>query len=155
MITPNNILGALAELVKGKFPGEAVYENLCPQGFTRPCTLIELDGCEGDAGFGTGIVELRPVFTMTTFVPVDEYHHSHLEELHRRQMVLTGLLLPGFIKVQDRAPKIVKLKLASGYECDTVTITFSYTLTRKDFLDMEQHPSMGELHLRQEATTYG
>lgn len=163
MVTPNDILEALAELAEETSPGEPVYRNLTPQGFTRPSTLIVLDQCEGDANFGTGVVELRPQFTLTTFVDVDEYHHSHLAELHRRQMALTGLFLPGYVRVKDpaepegrgRAPKVTALKLAGGYDYDTVTVTFSLTLSRKDFMDTEQRPVMETLHLRQEATTYG
>ena len=163
MITPNDIMDRISELVAEQFPGEDIHRELCPQGFTRPCTLIVQDSCEGNLGYGTGIVELRPVFTLTTFVETDEYHHSHLMELHRRQMVITGLFVPGFIRVKDpddpkgmgRAPKVAGLKLAGGYDYDTVTVTFSLTLSRSDFETIEQRPVMEQLHLRQEATTYG
>ena len=150
MVTPNDIMDELEALVEKKFPGEAIYRNLAPQGFERPSTLIVLDQCEGDANFGTSVLELRPQFTLTTFVPVDEYHHSHLAELHRRQMVLTGLFMPGYIRVKDpsdpkgkgRAPKVTALKLAGGYDYDTVTVTFSLTLSRADFLEAETAPMM-------------
>lgn len=150
MITPNDIMDALEALVEEKFPGEALYRNLAPQGFERPSNLLVLDQCEGELGFSPGVVELRPQFTLTTFVPVDEYHHSHLAELHRRQMVLTGMFLPGYIRVKDpadpkgkgRAPKVTALKLAGGYDYDTVTVTFSLTLNRADFLAAESAPMM-------------
>ena len=150
MVTPNDIMDELEALVEEKFPGEAIYRNLAPQGFTRPSNLIVLDQCEGDAQFGTGVVELRPQFTLTTFTEVDKHHHSHLAELHRRQMVLTGLFMPGYIRVKDpadpkgkgRAPKVTALKLAGGYDYDTVTITFSLTLNRADFLEAETAPMM-------------
>ena len=90
------------------------------------------------------------MFTLTTFVEVDEYHHSHLRALHRRQMVLTGLFMPGYIRVKDpadpkgkgRAPKVTGLKLAGGYDYDTVTVTFSLTLSRADFMEAETAPMM-------------
>ena len=143
-------MDTLEELVAAKFPQETIYRNMAPQGFTRPSNLIVLDQCEGDAQFGTGVVELRPQFTLTTFVAVDEYHHSHLAELHRRQMVLTGLFLPGYIRVKDpadpqgkgRAPKVTALKLAGGYDYDTVMVTFSLTLNRADFMEAETAPMM-------------
>lgn len=156
MITPNDIADRLEALIREKFPGEEVYRELCPQGFARPCSLIVLDGCTGVVGYGTQIVEFRPTFTMTTFVTVDEYHHSHLAELHRRQMILTGLLLPGYIRVGDRAPKVADdIQMTGGYDYDTVTVTFSYTLSRQDFEEIEQKPDMLELHLRTEVNTYG
>lgn len=156
MLTPNDIADRLDELIREKFPGETVYRELVPQGFERPSNLIEQDACKGVVAYGTQIVELRPVFTLTTFVEVDEYHHSHLAELHRRRMILTGLLLPGYIKVGDRAPKVADdIQLAGGFDYDTVTVTFSYTLSRQDFDEIEQKPDMLDLHLRTEVKTYG
>lgn len=163
MVAPNDILDTLEALVGEKFPGEPVYRERTPSGFQRPSTLIILEPFEGDANFGTGVVELRPVFTLTTFVEVDEYHHSHLRALHRRQMVLTGLFMPGYIRVKDpadpkgkgRAPHVTELKLAGGYDYDTVTVTFSLTLSRADFIEIEQRPTMETLHIREEVTTYG
>ena len=150
MVTPNDILDALEILVEEKFPGDPVYRDRTPSDFSRPSTLIVLEPFEGDANFGTGVVELRPVFTLTTFVEVDKYHHSHLAELHRRQMVLTGLFMPGYIREADpaapkgkgRAPKVTGLKLAGGYDYDTVTVTFSLTLSRADFMEAETAPMM-------------
>ena len=163
MVAPKDILVALEALVGEKFPGEPVYRDRTPSDFRRPSNLIVLEPYEGDANFGTGVVELRPVFTLTTFVEVDKYHHSHLAELHRRQMVLTGLFMPGYIRVADpaapkgkgRAPKVTGMKLAGGYDYDTVTVTFSLTLSRADFIEIEQRPTMETLHIREEVTTYG
>ena len=161
MVTPNDILDTLEALVEEKFPGEPVYRERTPSGFQRPSTLIILEPFEGDANFGTGVVELRPVFTLTTFVEVDEYHHSHLRALHRRQMVLTGLFMPGYIRVKDpadpkgkgRAPKVTGLKLAGGYDYDTVTVTFSLTLSRADFLEAETAPMMEHFNFNTTAKT--
>ena len=161
-VTPNDILERLKELVQDKFPGEDVHLNLCPERFTRPCTLIEQTGCTGNVGFGCQTVELRPTVRLTTFVEVDEYHHSHLADLHLRQMILLGLFLPGFIKVKDRAVKVglgdqadELIQLDGGWDYDTVTVPLVYTLDRGDFEDIPQLPDMGELHIRQEVTTYG
>lgn len=155
MLTPNDIADRLAELIQAKFPEEELYRELTPVDFARPSNLIVQDPFEGEVAYGTQIVTLRPTFTLTTFVVVDAYHHSHLAELHRRQMVLVGLLLPGYIKVGDRAPKVVDLKLVGGYDYDTVTVTFFYTLNRQDFEEIEQRPNMEQLHLRTEVKTYG
>lgn len=140
MIYPQDIMDALAEQIRGKFPGEPVYLNREPSGFQRPSTLVALGKCAGQADMGFGVVELRPVVAITAFTEVDEYHHSHLQELNRRQMVLTGLLLPGYVQVQDRAPKVVKLEMESGWDFATVAATFSVTLDREDFISLEQAP---------------
>ena len=161
-ITPNDILERLKELVQEKFPGEDVHLNLCPKNFTRPCTLIEQTGCTVNVGFGCQTVELRPTVRLTTFVAVDNYHHSHMADLHLRQMILLGLFLPGYIKVKDRAVKVGQgdrddelIQLDGGWDYDTVTVPLVYTLDRGDFEDIPQRPEMGELHIRQEVTTYG
>lgn len=163
IVTPNDILEQLKKLVQQKFPGEDANLNLCPEGFTRPCTLIELAGCTGNVGYGCQTVELRPTVRLTTFVEVDAYHRSHLAELHLRQMILLGLFLPGYIKVKDRAVKVASgdredelIRLDGGWDYDTVTVPLVYTLDRSDFENISaQAPMMGELHIRQEVTTYG
>lgn len=162
ILTPNDILEQLKKLVQQKFPGEDVHLNLCPEGFTRPCTLIELDGCPGNVGYGCQTVELRPTVRLTTFVETDAYHHSHLKELHVRQMTLLGLFLPGYVKVGDRAVKVGPggqenelIRLDGGWDYDTVTVPLAYTLDRGDFENIPQLPAAGELHIRQEVETYG
>lgn len=162
IITSNDILEQLKKLVQEKFPGEDVHLNLCPHGFTRPCTLIELDSCTGNAGFGCQTVELRPTVRLTTFVEVDEYHHSHLAELHLRQMLLLGLFLPGYVRVKDRAVKVGPgdrsdelIRLDGGWDYDTVTVPLVYTLDRSDFEEIPQLPEAGKLQIRQEVNTYG
>ena len=155
MIYPQDIMDALAELIRDKFPGEEVYMDRAPVDFKRPSTLVELGQCKTDIHMGTQAVELRPVVLITTFVVVDEYHNSHLRELNRRQMVLTGLLLPGYLRVQDRAPKVAGLELEGGWDYATAKATFSYTLSRADFETIPQAPVMEDLHTRMEATTYG
>lgn len=154
MITPNDIGDRLEELIRQAFPGEDVHRELCPEGFARPCSLVTLDSCEGEADFSTGGVELRPTFTLTTFTEVDAYHHSDMTALHLRQMRLTGLLLPGYIRVGDRALKVAGLTLAGGYDYDTVTVTFRLTLSRKDFEKLEQTPLMEHLQVRKEVRSY-
>lgn len=156
MVTPNDIADRLEELVGEEFPGEPVYRELVPSDFQRPGTLIVQEKAEGSADFGCNLIEMTAAFTLTTYVPVDEYHHSHLAELHNRQMRLVKLLLPGYIRVGDRAPKVRgKVTMAGGYDYDTVTVTFAWTLDRGDFMNIPQQPLMEQLHLNEEVRTYG
>lgn len=156
MITPNDIADRLEELVNDEFPGEEVYRNLVPTDFVRPSTLIVQETSTGKVDLGCNVIEMVATFTLTTFVTADEYHHSHLQELHLRQMRLVRLLLPGFIKVDDRAPKVRgEIKLGGGFDYDTVTVSFAYTLDRTDFLNIPQLPVMTQLHLNEEVRTYG
>ena len=156
MITNNDILDAIAALVEKAFPGEPVYRDFTPADFQRPSNLVELSGGTFFPNLTCGAVELRPKFTLTTFVPVDAYHQQDDQELARRQMTLLGLFLPGYIRVKDRAPRVLdEGEMDNGMDFAAVTVTLSYTLSRQDFMQMQQLPDMGALHIKQEVTTHG
>lgn len=155
MITPNDILQKLADMVGEQFPGEKVYQNLTPKDYERPSNLVMYSGGKVDVGFGCQAVELRLTYTIATFVPVDAYNHSDTEALHIRQMLLIGMLIPGYINVKDRAPKVGEVKLESTFEYDSVTVTFHIALDRSEFEAITQHGDMLTLHLRTEVETYG
>lgn len=156
MITNNDIAQAIAALVEQEFSGEPLYRDFVPVDFQRPSTLLELSGGTFYPNFTCGSVELRPQFTLTTFAVTDHYHQQDDPELTRRQMRLLGLFLPGYLRVGDRAPHVMdEGKLENGLDEASVTVTLSYILDRDEFMELQQHPDMGTLHLRQEVTTYG
>ena len=154
MLQPNDILKKLKDMVEAAFPEEKCYEEATPSAFTRPCNLIVQDGCEVNVSMGTRLIEMRPTFTITTFAETDEYDNTHLAVLHGRQMRLLGLFLNGYIKVGDRAPKVEAVNLGGGYDYDTVTVTFSYTLSRQEFEATESIAMMEFLHINQEVKTH-
>ena len=147
MLTPSDIQARIVELVKAAFPGEDLHEGLCPEGFARPCNLVVLDKVEIDPQVSAYLAELSCTFTLTTFVPVDDYHHSHLAELDLRQMRLASLFMPGYIKAGDRAPKVSGLKLAGGYDYNTVTVTLAYTVDKREYMDIATAPIASELRV--------
>ena len=156
MITNNDILDAIAALVEKAFPGEPVYRDFTPADFQRPSNLVELSGGTFFPNLTCGAVELRPQVTLTTFTKTDPYHQQDTSELTRRQMLLLGLFLPGYVKVKDRAPHVLdEGKLANGLDFAAVTVTFSYVLGREEFMELQRLPDMGTLYIRQEVTTYG
>lgn len=154
MITPIDIFERVKELVAEEFPGEKIYEDLVPEGFERPSTMIALAGVTADVAAGCNAVEILTTLQLVTHVETDKYHHSHLAALHLRQMRLLKLLLPGYITVGDRAPKVRgKIDLAGGYDYDTVKVTFAHTLSREDFMNIPQLPLMEHLHINEEVIT--
>ena len=156
MITNNDILDAIAALVEKAFPGEPVYRDFTPADFQRPSNLVELSVGTFFPNLTCGAVELRPQVTLTTFTKTDPYHQQDTSELTRRQMLLMGLFLPGYVKVKDRAPHVLdEGKLANGLDFAAVTVTFSYVLGREEFMELQRLPDMGTLYIRQEVTTYG
>lgn len=154
MITNQDITEAIAALVEQAFPGEPVYRDFAPTDFQRPSTLVELTGGTYDPNIACSIVEIRPVFTLTAFVKVDAYHHQDTAPLTIRQMKLLGLFLPGYIKVKDRAPHVLDGgKLLSGLDYAGITVPLSYTLDRREFMELAQAEDMLKLQLRTEVTT--
>lgn len=156
MITNNDIADAVEALVKKAFPGEPVYRDYTPTDFQRPSNLVEISGGKIFPNFGCGTVELRPQITLTTFTEVDPYHQQDDQELTRRQMTLLGLFLPGCVKVKDRAPHVLdEGEMENGLDYAAVTVALSYTLGRQEFMEIQQPPDMGTLHIKQEVTTHG
>lgn len=156
VITNNDISDAIAALVEQAFPGEPVYRDYTPADFQRPSNLVELSGGKFYPNFSCGSVEIRPIFTLTTFVKVDPYHQQDDLELTRRQMLLLGLFLPGYVKVRDRAPHVLdEGELNNGLDFAGITVTLSYVLDRQEFMEIQQLPDMGGLQIRQEVNTYG
>ena len=107
MITNNDIADAVAKLMEEAFPGEKLYRDFVPTGFERPSNLLQLLDGKAHPNFSCGMVEIRPRFMLSTFVPVDPYDHGDAMELTRRQMLLLGLFLPGYVRVKDRAPHVL------------------------------------------------
>lgn len=156
MITNNDIKDAVAALVVEKFPGEPVYRDYTPADFQRPSNLLEISGGKIYPNFSCGSVELRPKITLTTFVNVDPYHQQDGDELTRRQMILLGLFLPGYIRVGDRAPHVLdEGEMENGPDFAAITVTLSYILDRNEFMELQQAENMATLHIRQEVTTHG
>lgn len=156
MITNNDIAGAIGALVEQTFPGEKLYWDFVPTGFERPSNLIQLLDGKAFPNFNCGSVDVRPRFMLSTFVPVDAYNHGDSMELVRRQMVLLGLFLPGYIKVKDRAPHVLdEIMLENDLDAASIIVPFSYVLSREEFMEIQQQPDMGTLHIRQEVTTHG
>ena len=144
MLYPQDIIDRLKELVEEKFPGEPVYLDTLPNGFQRPSNYISLGKVTGDASFAPRRVEFSPVVELVTFPERDAHGLSVQREVNRRQMLLTAILMPGFIKVKDRAPKVARLELEGGEDFASVKVTFSYAVSREEFLELEEAPAMEE-----------
>ena len=149
MIYPQDIIDRLRERVAEKFPGEPVYLDTLPSGFQRPSSYIQLQKFTGDAGFAPRLVEFSPVITLTAFPEADAYKNSDQREVNRRQMLLTAILMPGFIDVKDRAPKVARLELEGGTDFASVTVTFSYAVSREEFMELEEALVMEEFRFRE------
>lgn len=148
MVTPQDIIDVLKARVEALFPGEEVYTNRQPTDFKRPSTGIFLRKYSIDPGIAPALVGLAPVIELTAFAKADAYHYSDTGELGRRQLALTSLLLPGYLKVKDRAPKVTALKMEPGLDYASVVATFQYAVDRREFLEQDPAELMKLLHVR-------
>ncbi len=156
MVTINDIEDAIAERIEATFPGEILYRGYAPYDHKSPSNLLQQTDWKAFPNLGCNLIELRPSFTISTCVTPDAFDHGDPIELTRRQMVLLGLFLPGYIRVKDRAPKVLdEIKLENDLDQASVTVTLSYTLSREEFIELHRQPDMGTLHIRQEVTTHG
>ncbi len=149
-ILPADITAAIVEQVKGAFPGEAVYTDLVPRDFARPCNMVGLARIAMDPlACGLSGVELLYQYKITTFSTVDEVHHSHLPLLDLRAMAVMGAFAGGFLQVGGRAPKVTEIKAdTSLYDCAEVSLALRLAYDRADFVGPEFHELMQDLEMQ-------
>lgn len=149
-IVPADVTAAIVERLREAFPGEAVYTDLVPRDFERPCNMVELAGVSMDPlSYGQSGVDLLYKVKITTFSTVDEVHASHLPVLDLRAMLVLGTFGSGYILVKDRAPKVRSIEAdTSFFDCVPVTLTLALTLDRADFTGPELYELMKRLEMR-------
>lgn len=150
MIQIDDITAAIEAKIKEAFPGEAVYTDLVPRDFQRPCNMVELIGVGLDAlTYGLSGVDMLYQYQITTLSTVDEVHASHLPVLDLRAMLVLGAFGSGYIRVKDRAPKVRSIEAdTSFFDCVPVTLTLALTLDRADFVGPELYELMQNLEMQ-------
>jgi len=125
MLTPKQILDAVAGLLKERFPGEPVYQNITPIGFARPSSLVTYTSQKmADASCAT--VEVEAGVAVDIFVAVDEYHNSHLEELARRMTSVQELFAVEGLEVEDRVLHVAGNAGTVNFDFAEISITLRY-----------------------------
>lgn len=149
-IRPADVTAAVVEQIKAAFPGEAVYTDLAPRDFERPCNMVELVGLGLDPlSHGMSGVDLLYKVKVTTFSTVDEVHSSHLPVLDLRALMVMGAFAAGYVRVKDRAPKVRSIEAdTSFFDCVPVTLTLALALDRADFVGPELHELMQNLEMQ-------
>ena len=121
MTNANMIMDAVcAEIVK-QDPDAAVYVNFQPSDFERPSHYIEC-ASETVTSDNRLLVSVSSHFTVTSFLPVDEYGESDQQDLLRKQALVMSIFRKGYIRVGDRAIKVQAS--TGGYLPDRVFVDF-------------------------------
>ncbi len=154
MTTFNDIITAVKELFAKKYPQETLYTNWTPADFERPSFLIE-NLNSSVSSFSAGTVKMQALCRITAFVEVDEYHNSQLEELNTRQYATLGLFAPGYLRVKDRALKVVKLEGGiAERDYAEVTVTLEWTEDLQEFAHIEELPKAEHININMEVNNH-
>lgn len=146
MLSFNLILNGAKALLEERFPGDAVYTNVTPNGFQRPSFLIEFGEIHmTDSSEETLRVTLPLV--VTAFVAVDSYHNSDVEKLLTRMAAVQELFAISGLQIQDRVLHVVGNKAEYNWDFAEVTITLDYLDDRPGG---EDWPLMGEINTKTE-----
>lgn len=131
MIKPTDYTAAVAALLEQQFPGEPVYPDLVPENFNRPSNEVEIAKITLMQHPGTDAISVTTEVLIRTFVVVDAYHNSQYDALYERITQIMELFAPGFIRVADRAPKVVScLSPVTGRDYAEVRVTLELMHTR-------------------------
>ncbi|MGO5023905.1 phage tail terminator family protein [Lawsonibacter sp. LCP25S3_G6] len=101
MLRINEILDAVDELMKERFPNSDAYRNLTPKDFKRPAFMVEM-GKQTMETFTRDLVERTAEVTVTLFEEVDVRHNSQVEALGDRLTLALELFSCPAIQVGDR-----------------------------------------------------
>ncbi len=143
-MTALDILDALRDLLRERWPERTYYTDYAPKDFRRPSFLVEAGPVEQTelGGAETGFaMEAR----ITAFLPVDAYHHSDREELCRVMGEVMGLFGRGYFKAGERRPHVDKLRGEYGWDYAAVNLSISVF---EPWGEGEEYPLCGKVHLR-------
>ena len=133
MLRINEILDAVEELMKERFPNSDAYRNLTPKDFKRPAFMVEM-GKQTMETFTRDLVERTAEVTVTLFEEVDVWHDSQVEALGDRLTLALELFSCPAIQVGDRC---LDLSAVHGdYFNNYAQVTF--TLSWQDDRETEQ-----------------
>lgn len=125
MLTPKEIVDAVAGLLEERFPGDPVYRNITPIGFQRPSSLVTYTTQRmTDASYNA--VEIEAGVSLVVFVAVDEYHNSHMDELVRRMSAAQELFAVEGLRVGDRVLHVTGNAGIPNFDYAEIAITLRY-----------------------------
>jgi hypothetical protein len=134
MITEKDILTAINQLLVEKYPGAAVYINLCPENFIRPGFYIEhVSTSSRDKSCKT--IEQTVYYTITCFIETDSHYNVDAENLMERQTEVLNLFRKGYVTVGGRAVKVKASNSGFNNGEAYVELQFEYCDDRSDSTD--------------------
>jgi len=144
MITPETIVQTMKTLLRAAHPAheDEPYTEMVPQNFKRPSLYIELVGADSAPITRTTMANTEK-YRVWCFAPIDDYGFSEASALRALQESVRAVFDQGYIRVEDRAPKVKTALDPPQADHAVVNITVEYTeLRRTDPSTLPQHETM-------------
>lgn len=144
MITTGEIRDAINRLLVNQLHAKTVYINRCPKNFKRPSYWLETVRREtADVNYST--VKVTLYFSMTCFISLDAYGNSDSKELTDMQDAVVNLFQCGYLRVSDRALKV--LANTAGYQNDRSFVDLQFEFFDDRVIEQDDSPLMGDLDM--------
>lgn len=134
MLTPTEIMDAISERLRERFPGEEIYRHELPNGAARPALLITY-GPVKMLDANTSLVDLTPIVTIKAFVVKDDAGRSDAEALLTKMASLQELFSVTGVRVRDRVLHVIQSIGTCNADHAEVTATLNY---------LDDRPGAGE-----------
>lgn len=97
----NTVIRAVKARLEEQWPGETVYEDLLPNGFTRPSFLVEFVSLT-ERDVNAALIRRETSIRITCYTETDAYYDSVRAELNERLNRCIGLFSRGSFAAGDR-----------------------------------------------------
>lgn len=125
MLPFSDIVEAVKDLVKERFPKWTPYTNLAPKNYKRPSFLVQLGGVEMlDAS--QACLELEVGVGVLLFTEVDNYGNSKAEELIPALAAVQELFAVEGLRVGDRVLHVTGVRGEPQLDYAQVDLAFHY-----------------------------
>ena len=125
MVKTKAILDSVEQIMQERFPALKAYRNLVRKNFSRPSFLVSArKQTMEDATFRS--VERTAQIKVVLFVPVDDYHDSHMDTLAGLLTTAMELFSCRAIEVGERYLDVGNVAGEIFYDCAELTFTLSW-----------------------------
>lgn len=148
-ITRGNILSAIKEILREAYPEYKVYIDLCPEGFTRPCFLLQHAGTVRE-DVNRNTISEKVKFLLTIYEAADDYTDSSALALLETQQAVLDLFRSPALKVRDRWIRIRTEAGGREFNAAHLTLEAEYFDLRKSPEDTEDMMQEVEMKIKKE-----
>lgn len=149
MINKLEILNSINREIVKAFPDTNVYRDACPKDFERPCFFIKT-GKRTTRDINISTISVRQEFIVQCIDEVDEHYEASTDRLLLCSSTIENIFAKGYIKVLDRAIKVLSVNGIRDGEVSNVDIVLDYYDDRGILEEDETLVSEVKMNLKEE-----